>query len=153
MVRTRQPEAKEAAGFFGRHSNVYVYVPNLIGAGQLGSATKQCCRCRCPSCRRLLRPNADIKIDSLQSCAVLPCQDNPGCVPLPAGYARVAAALYAFAVALQHPTAAVLAYVASFVCDELDGRFARKLNQCSTLGSGKLSGLCGSCWPGRCTIC
>ncbi|KAL4451458.1 hypothetical protein ABPG75_007120 [Micractinium tetrahymenae] len=81
MVRTRQQEAREAAGFFGRHPNVYVYVPNLIG------------------------------------------------------YARVAAALYAFAVALQHPTAAVLAYAASFVCDELDGRFARKLNQCSTLGS------------------
>lgn len=62
---------------------------------------------------------------------------DSGCSLPPAGYARVAAALYAFAVALQHPTAAVLAYAASFVCDELDGRFARKLNQCSTLGSGK----------------
>ncbi len=64
MVRTRQQEAKEAAGFFARHCNVYVYVPNLIGAGQLGSATQQCCRCRCPSCRKLLRPNADIDIGS-----------------------------------------------------------------------------------------
>ena len=53
------------------------------------------------------------------------------------GYARVAAALYAFAVALRDPRAAVLAYAASFVCDELDGRFARKLDQCSTLGSGQ----------------
>lgn len=31
MVRTRQQEAKEAAGFFGRHPNIYMYVPNLIG--------------------------------------------------------------------------------------------------------------------------
>lgn len=56
-------------------------------------------------------------------------------VPNLIGYARIVAALYAFAVALHSPGIAVLAYVASFVCDELDGRFARQLNQCSTLGS------------------
>ncbi|EFN58951.1 hypothetical protein CHLNCDRAFT_19755 [Chlorella variabilis] len=71
----------QGPGFLGRHSNIYVYVPNLIG------------------------------------------------------YARVAAAVFAFGVALRDPGACVLAYFASFVCDELDGRFARKFNQCSTLGS------------------
>ena len=48
----------------------------------------------------------------------------------------MAAAIYAFGVALRDPAACCLAYFASFVCDELDGRFARKFNQCSTLGSG-----------------
>ncbi|KXZ41301.1 hypothetical protein GPECTOR_568g603 [Gonium pectorale] len=68
-------------GFFSRHSNVYLYVPNLIG------------------------------------------------------YARVAAALYAFGVAFTSPVQCVVAYFLSFVCDELDGRFARMLNQTSTLGA------------------
>ncbi|GFR41771.1 hypothetical protein Agub_g2530 [Astrephomene gubernaculifera] len=68
-------------GFFSRHSNVYIYVPNLIG------------------------------------------------------YARVAAALYAFGVAFTSPVHTVAAYFLSFVCDELDGRFARMLNQTSTLGA------------------
>ncbi|KAG2492576.1 hypothetical protein HYH03_009237 [Edaphochlamys debaryana] len=68
-------------GFFGRHSNVYTYVPNLIG------------------------------------------------------YARVAAALYAFGVAFKSPYQCIIAYFLSFVCDELDGRFARMLNQTSTLGA------------------
>lgn len=62
-----------------------------------------------------------------------------------AGYARVAAAVYAFAVALHSPGATVLAYFASFVCDELDGRFARKFNQCSTLGSGVHRGRFAKC--------
>ncbi|GIL52080.1 hypothetical protein Vafri_8033 [Volvox africanus] len=68
-------------GFFSRHSNVYLYVPNLIG------------------------------------------------------YARVAAAIYAFGVAFTSPYQCVAAYFLSFVCDELDGRFARMLNQTSTLGA------------------
>jgi hypothetical protein len=38
-------------------------------------------------------------------------------------------------VAQRNPTACCAAYFASFVCDELDGRFARKFHQCSTLGS------------------
>lgn len=47
----------------------------------------------------------------------------------------MAAALYAFAVAFQSPVHFVTAYFLSFVCDELDGRFARMLNQTSTLGA------------------
>ncbi|PNH02087.1 putative CDP-diacylglycerol--inositol 3-phosphatidyltransferase 2 [Tetrabaena socialis] len=69
------------AGFFGRHTNVYLYVPNLIG------------------------------------------------------YARVVAAFFAFAVAFTSPWQCIAAYFFSFVCDELDGRFARMLNQTSTLGA------------------
>ncbi|KDD73918.1 hypothetical protein H632_c1731p0 [Helicosporidium sp. ATCC 50920] len=51
------------------------------------------------------------------------------------GYARVAFAAYAFAVALSSPGRMVTAYWLSFVCDELDGRFARMFNQTSTLGT------------------
>lgn len=50
------------------------------------------------------------------------------------GYARITFALYAFAVAQTSPLKLVVAYFLSFVCDELDGRFARKLGQVSTLG-------------------
>lgn len=82
MARTRSQTGGQAGpGFFERHDNVYLYVPNLIG------------------------------------------------------YARVVAAIYAFGVALSDPAATVLAYFASFVCDELDGRFARKFNQSSTFGA------------------
>lgn len=56
-------------------------------------------------------------------------------VPNLIGYARVAACLYAFAVAFTNPVHCVAAYFLSFVCDELDGRFARMLNQTSTLGA------------------
>lgn len=57
-------------------------------------------------------------------------------VSLPsAGYARVAFALYAFSVARSDPVHCFFFYLASFVCDELDGRFARKYNQTSTLGA------------------
>ncbi|KAI3436390.1 hypothetical protein D9Q98_005807 [Chlorella vulgaris] len=56
-------------------------------------------------------------------------------VPNLIGYARVATAVFAFGVALRDPAVCCLAYFASFVCDELDGRYARKFNQCSTLGS------------------
>eukprot|EP00798_Chlamydomonas_sp_ICE-L_P000142 gene142-5396_t len=69
------------ADFFGRHSQVLLYVPNLIG------------------------------------------------------YVRVAFALYAFSVAFTNPGHCILFYFASFVCDELDGRFARMLSQTSTLGA------------------
>ncbi|KAL6768283.1 CDP-diacylglycerol-inositol 3-phosphatidyltransferase 1 [Auxenochlorella protothecoides] len=55
-------------------------------------------------------------------------------VPNLIGYARIAFALYGFAVASTSPGAMVLSYALSFVCDELDGRFARMLNQTSTLG-------------------
>ena len=64
------------------------------------------------------------------------------------GYLRVAAALYAFAVALRDPTRCAQAYMLSFVCDELDGRFARRYNQCSTLGAGEWLGERGG-WGGE----
>lgn len=56
-------------------------------------------------------------------------------VPNLIGYARIGFALYAFAIALRDPTQCFLAYFFSFVCDELDGRFARMFNQTSTLGA------------------
>eukprot|EP00887_Chlorella_sp_A99_P002910 scaffold6.g2910.t1 len=80
MVTTRSA-ALEQPGFFARHSNVFLYVPNLIG------------------------------------------------------YARIACAFYAFAVALRSPGQTALFYFLSFVCDELDGRFARLLGQTSKLGA------------------
>ena len=64
-------------GFFERHSNVYMYVPNLIG------------------------------------------------------YVRVAISAASFAVAFRDSKLCLGLYFLSFVCDELDGRFARKFNQCS----------------------
>ncbi len=56
-------------------------------------------------------------------------------VPNLIGYARIALALMAFAVANRMPGACVALYGLSFVMDELDGRFARLLGQTSTLGA------------------
>lgn len=67
--------------FFERHSNVYIYIPNLIG------------------------------------------------------YFRVIFALLAFSIARKDPFRFVALYLASFICDELDGRFARQFNQMSTFGA------------------
>ena len=67
-------------GFFQRHENVFVYVPNLIG------------------------------------------------------YARVVLASIALAYAFDDVPFALGAYFLSFVCDELDGRFARMFDQCSEFG-------------------
>lgn len=50
------------------------------------------------------------------------------------GYLRVALFFYAFSVAFSAPSLCLLAYFLSFVCDELDGRFARMLGQESTFG-------------------
>ncbi|BDA47806.1 CDP-diacylglycerol-inositol 3-phosphatidyltransferase [Coccomyxa sp. Obi] len=55
-------------------------------------------------------------------------------VPNLIGYARILSALIAFAVALRSPTLCVAFYFFGFVCDELDGRFARMLNQATMLG-------------------
>lgn len=52
-----------------------------------------------------------------------------------AGYVRVACALYAFGIGLKDPVQCIVFYFLSFVCDELDGRFARMLGQTSTLGA------------------
>lgn len=56
-------------------------------------------------------------------------------IPNIIGYLRIALALYAFSVAFTRPWHTLLAYLLSFICDELDGRFARMLNQTSTLGA------------------
>lgn len=56
-------------------------------------------------------------------------------VPNLIGYARIALALMAFAVANSMPGLCVALYLLSFVSDELDGRFARLLGQTSTLGA------------------
>lgn len=56
-------------------------------------------------------------------------------VPNLIGYTRVALAFASFAVALKHPGRAFIFYFLSFVCDELDGRFARMLDQTSKLGA------------------
>jgi hypothetical protein len=55
-------------------------------------------------------------------------------VPNLIGYARIACAAYACAVAFDDIYAFFAFYLLSFVCDELDGRFARKFNQCSEFG-------------------
>lgn len=52
-----------------------------------------------------------------------------------AGYFRVACIVYAFAAADRHPTSCLLVYFVGFACDELDGRFARMLDQRSRLGA------------------
>jgi CDP-diacylglycerol--inositol 3-phosphatidyltransferase len=80
-TRASTPARSAAApGFFQRHPNVFVYVPNLIG------------------------------------------------------YARVALASAALAWAFTDVPFALCAYFLSFVCDELDGRFARMFDQCSEFG-------------------
>ena len=57
--------AKKGTSFFSRHGNVYVYVPNLIGARardhryalrQLGAALRRDCRGGAPSRRALATP-------------------------------------------------------------------------------------------------
>ena len=182
------PGSKAAAaqpGFFGRHDNIYLYIPNLIGARKAGWSARVP---RQP--QELLR-----RLPSRPACPPQPTAAAPT-----AGYARVAFALYAFAIALRDPTQCFLAYFfrwvqgwraagwaagalrlgaaagrwrqmgaaaaecawppprcvlqagnqgprgssnegaervpsRSFVCDELDGRFARKFGQTSTLGA------------------
>ena len=78
--RTSAPARPSSPGFFQRHPNVFVYVPNLIG------------------------------------------------------YARVVLAAIALAYAYVDVPFALTCYFLSFVCDELDGRFARMFDQCSEFG-------------------
>lgn len=44
-------------------------------------------------------------------------------------------ALYGLSVGLTQPVQCMVCYALSFVCDDLDGRFARALGQTSTLGA------------------
>lgn len=56
-------------------------------------------------------------------------------VPNLIGYARILANLMAFGFAFSNKKLFAGLYFLSFVCDELDGRFARLLNQTSTFGA------------------
>lgn len=56
-------------------------------------------------------------------------------VPNLIGYARIVANFVAFAFTFTNKNLFVGLYFISFVCDELDGRFARLLNQTSTFGA------------------
>ena len=137
MVTTRRQStaaAQPAAGFFGRHDNVFLYVPNLIGAWSgCSNAFSGPGDGACPALPHVVAAAA-VGLHRLAPPTPVPA------ALLPAGYARVAAAVLAFAVALRDPLLTVGAYFASFVCDELDGRFARKLNQSSTFGAGEAPG-------------
>ena len=88
-VATRGRSADKAPGFLGRHRNVYVYVPNLIGE-------------RWAESRRRWRLQAPL-ITSHEPA-------RPPAPPPSPGYARIAFSLYAFAVALDNPTHCFLAY-------------------------------------------
>lgn len=50
------------------------------------------------------------------------------------GYARIALAICALRTAFADVRTCLLCYLASFACDELDGRLARRYDQCSEFG-------------------
>lgn len=56
-------------------------------------------------------------------------------VPNIVGYARILLAFQAFRIAFTDVRSCLILYFLSFVCDELDGRFARKFNQTSRFGA------------------
>jgi len=56
-------------------------------------------------------------------------------VPNLIGYARILANIVAFGECFANKKLFTALYFVSFVCDELDGRFARMLNQASTFGA------------------
>eukprot|EP01018_Ginkgo_biloba_P010024 Gb_05111 [translate_table: standard] len=56
-------------------------------------------------------------------------------VPNLIGYARIMANIMAFGLCFTNKKLFAGLYFVSFVCDELDGRFARMLNQASTFGA------------------
>lgn len=56
-------------------------------------------------------------------------------IPNLIGYARILANIVAFGFAFTNKKIFVGLYLLSFICDELDGRFARLLNQTSTFGA------------------
>ncbi|KAL2636160.1 hypothetical protein R1flu_007639 [Riccia fluitans] len=56
-------------------------------------------------------------------------------VPNLIGYARILANVTAFGVCFTNKSLFAVLYLISFICDELDGRFARMLDQKSTFGA------------------
>jgi phosphatidylglycerophosphate synthase len=116
--------------FFTRHSNVYLFVPNLIGATRTAWHPPSSClqpRAVCgwfgisPAAAtvtlKLINPRPEVKFLEL------------------VGYARVLATFASLAVADVSPLLCLVAYFVSFACDELDGRFARKFGQTSKMGT------------------
>ena len=82
-------------GFFQRHSNIYLYIPNLIGAlTPAGSGAASGHHYAGGGERRRAAPSSS------------PEAALPRC----AGYARVAFTLYAFHLAFKHPAACVALY-------------------------------------------
>lgn len=55
-------------------------------------------------------------------------------IPNVIGYARLTLMLISFYLAKTDPTKTVVLYLLSFICDELDGRFARMFDQCTEFG-------------------
>ena len=114
----RRQAVMAGVGFFERHSNVYVYVPNLIGAS-FGLASKSwrqphpqaanAVRWLSEAPDRIVWPFELLRgrlCDSPLSNTLTP----PPFARLRAGYGRVACALYAFAVAQSHPVQCVVSY-------------------------------------------
>jgi CDP-diacylglycerol--inositol 3-phosphatidyltransferase len=56
-------------------------------------------------------------------------------IPNVIGYARLTLMLISFYLAKTDPTKTVVLYLLSFICDELDGRFARMFDQCTEFGA------------------
>jgi len=132
------PAGAEARGpwILSQHDNIYLYVPNLIGAfgsEQRGRRRRRRRRwARAPSRRPMLSRS---RRPRLTTAPPTPPPPPPGLKTKSTGYARVALALAAYCVSLRHPARTAALYLASFVCDELDGRAARALGQASTLGA------------------
>jgi phosphatidylglycerophosphate synthase len=122
---TRQP------GFFQRHANAHLYVANLIGAIFLFDA----------SGTNALRDSLSLILDLSKTSRLVHIQAQDSTIneltyfsPY-AGYFRVLCIVYAFATASHSAFNSLAVYFLAFVCDELDGRFARMLNQKSRLGA------------------
>ncbi len=79
------------ASFWGRHGNVYVYIPNLIGTAAFAGAPSTVGVALAHLTSNLASPTATV------------------------GYARIACSLYAFAVAFSQPLACVGWYFLGWV--------------------------------------
>ena len=110
------------AWLLGRHEHVLLYVPNLIGASPapLPPAPFHTAPAGVPPARPSGSRSADAGGRGARGGA---------------GYIRVLGLVFAVRNALHSPVTAGTCYALSFVCDELDGRFARKFSQCSSFGA------------------
>ena len=92
-----------SAGFFERHGNVYVYVPNLIGATEV--------------------------LSSLQDTQLLALT----ILLLGAGYARLLSAIGAFGLAMSSPAATVALYLVGYACCPQTLACAQSVQGCAAL--------------------